>query len=411
MKGAAHALRDRQRLHRRQRQGVRRGVPGRLHLRGRAQELHQPQGVHRLRRLRAGLPGRGDQPGPPRRRRRRAVRRGQPRLLHRGAPRPRRAARRARRRQQGRRARHRHPARPGAGPDARRPPPGRRPRARPRARVARPGLDRLGARLRPRRDPRGALGRRRAPGAGPARRALRGAGRRRGAAVLRVQPEGHRLPALRRPAADRRAQPGPVPAGRQRQPAPALPDRRRGRAPARPRRRGPQAAPRARRLPLRRPGALPGLPGARRARRAAGRALRHQQLPGLDERARRPRVPPAGRARLPRRSTSCWRTAAAAGGTTPRRSWRWPTRHVWIELSGLPPKRLPEYYARFDLGRLAQKWIFATDWPGVPGTAQNARAVAGLGLDEQTVARVLGGNARQVYAGLGHLDPPQGAPS
>ena len=32
--------------------------------------------------------------------------------------------------------------------------------------------------------------------------------------------------------------------------------------------------------------------------------------------------------------------------------------------AGLPPKRLPEYYARFDLGRLARKWIFATDWPG-----------------------------------------------
>ena len=42
---------------------------------------------------------------------------------------------------------------------------------------------------------------------------------------------------------------------------------------------------------------------------------------------------------------------------------------MWIELSGLPPKRLPEYYRRYDLGRLARKWIFATDWPGVPGTA------------------------------------------
>ena len=52
---------------------------------------------------------------------------------------------------------------------------------------------------------------------------------------------------------------------------------------------------------------------------------------------------------------------------------------MWIELSGLPPKRLPEYYARYDLGRLARKWIFATDWPGVPGQAANARAVASLG--------------------------------
>jgi predicted TIM-barrel fold metal-dependent hydrolase len=78
---------------------------------------------------------------------------------------------------------------------------------------------------------------------------------------------------------------------------------------------------------------------------------------------------------------------------------------VWIELSGLPPKRLPEYYARYDLGRLARRWIFATDWPGVPGTAQNARAVAGLGLADDVVAGVLGRNALAVYAGLDHLDP------
>ena len=77
--------------------------------------------------------------------------------------------------------------------------------------------------------------------------------------------------------------------------------------------------------------------------------------------------------------------------------------NVWIELSGLPPKRLPEYYRRYDLGRLARKWIFATDWPGVPGTASNARAVVDLGLDDELAALVLGGNAGKVYAGLDHL--------
>jgi predicted TIM-barrel fold metal-dependent hydrolase len=75
---------------------------------------------------------------------------------------------------------------------------------------------------------------------------------------------------------------------------------------------------------------------------------------------------------------------------------------VWIELSGLPPKRLPEYYARHDLTRLARRWIFGTDWPGVPGTARNARAVADL-LPDDLVAGVLGGNALRVYAGLDHL--------
>jgi len=73
---------------------------------------------------------------------------------------------------------------------------------------------------------------------------------------------------------------------------------------------------------------------------------------------------------------------------------------VWLELSGLPPTRLPEYYARYDLQRLARRWIFGTDWPGVPGQADNARAVAGLGLSEEVAGLVLGGNALTVYAGL-----------
>jgi len=72
---------------------------------------------------------------------------------------------------------------------------------------------------------------------------------------------------------------------------------------------------------------------------------------------------------------------------------------VWIELSGLPPKRLPEYYHHHDLQRLARRWIFGTDWPGVPGTARNARAVADLAGDGLAGA-VLGQNAQRVYAGL-----------
>ena len=74
--------------------------------------------------------------------------------------------------------------------------------------------------------------------------------------------------------------------------------------------------------------------------------------------------------------------------------------NVWIDLAGLPPKRLPDYYAGFDLAALAAKWIFATDWPGVPGVARNVRAVAALGLPDDILAAVLSGNARRVYPGL-----------
>jgi uncharacterized protein len=70
---------------------------------------------------------------------------------------------------------------------------------------------------------------------------------------------------------------------------------------------------------------------------------------------------------------------------------------VWIELSGLPPKRLRDYYRRHDWARLTRRMIFGTDWPGVPGIAANARAVAALCPDGDTADLVLAGNADLVY--------------
>ena len=71
--------------------------------------------------------------------------------------------------------------------------------------------------------------------------------------------------------------------------------------------------------------------------------------------------------------------------------------NLWLDLAGLPPKRLPAYYEGFDLAQLARKWIFGTDWPGVPGIAANATAIAGLGLPPDVLSGVLAGNARHVY--------------
>jgi len=77
---------------------------------------------------------------------------------------------------------------------------------------------------------------------------------------------------------------------------------------------------------------------------------------------------------------------------------------VWIELSGLPPSRLRDYYARHNWNRLARRFIFGTDWPGVASIARNARAVAALCPDEETTRLVLAGNASRVY----HLKPAGG---
>lgn len=71
--------------------------------------------------------------------------------------------------------------------------------------------------------------------------------------------------------------------------------------------------------------------------------------------------------------------------------------HVWIELSGLPPSRLREYYARHHWGRLTRRMVFGTDWPGVPGIARNARAVAALCPDDDVAGLVLAGNAMALY--------------
>ena len=70
---------------------------------------------------------------------------------------------------------------------------------------------------------------------------------------------------------------------------------------------------------------------------------------------------------------------------------------VWIELSGLPPSRLQAYYARHNWARLTRRMIFGTDWPGIPGIARNARAVAALCPDDETAGLVLAGNAARVY--------------
>lgn len=75
--------------------------------------------------------------------------------------------------------------------------------------------------------------------------------------------------------------------------------------------------------------------------------------------------------------------------------------NVWLDLAGLPPKKLPEYYARFDFTRLADKFVFGTDWPGVPGASRNVRALSALDLPDEVLTDVLSANAAKLFPGLG----------
>ena len=133
-------------------------------------------------------------------------------------------------------------------------------------------------------------------------------------------------------------------------------------------------------------------------------------FPGSMNELADPAVPAAGR-----RATSRTLDVVLAHGG---RGWWYDAaafmalsnEHVWIELSGLPPKRLPEYYARFDLGRLAQQaGSSRTDWPGVPGTAAERPRRRRPRARRRAAGLVLGGNARRVYAGLDH-SLPRGTP-
>jgi len=79
--------------------------------------------------------------------------------------------------------------------------------------------------------------------------------------------------------------------------------------------------------------------------------------------------------------------------------------NVHIEVSGLPPRKLPDYYRNYDFERLARKMIFGTDWPGVPGPQANAQAIAGLGLHKDTLHKILHENATRIYK-LGRAEDP-----
>ena len=72
-------------------------------------------------------------------------------------------------------------------------------------------------------------------------------------------------------------------------------------------------------------------------------------------------------------------------------------QNVWIEVSGLPPQKLPDYYKNYDFGKLARNMIFGTDWPGVPGIEANASSLMNLGLERETVELILHRNAERVY--------------
>jgi predicted TIM-barrel fold metal-dependent hydrolase len=71
--------------------------------------------------------------------------------------------------------------------------------------------------------------------------------------------------------------------------------------------------------------------------------------------------------------------------------------NVYMDISGIPPKRLLEYFPRLD--EVAHKAMFGTDWPGpgVPGVGSNVAAFRSLGLRPESREAILSGTAGRVY--------------
>jgi len=71
--------------------------------------------------------------------------------------------------------------------------------------------------------------------------------------------------------------------------------------------------------------------------------------------------------------------------------------NVLLEVSGIPPSKLLEYFPR--LGEIAHKTIWGTDWPspGIKSMRANVEAFVGLPLPENAKNAILNGNARKLW--------------
>ncbi|MFQ5718027.1 MAG: amidohydrolase family protein [Acidobacteriota bacterium] len=71
--------------------------------------------------------------------------------------------------------------------------------------------------------------------------------------------------------------------------------------------------------------------------------------------------------------------------------------NVHLELSGIPPHRLPRVIPRLE--KLAAKAVFGTDWPGpgVPEPAVNIKAFRDLDLSPEASAAILHDNAARIW--------------
>jgi predicted TIM-barrel fold metal-dependent hydrolase len=68
--------------------------------------------------------------------------------------------------------------------------------------------------------------------------------------------------------------------------------------------------------------------------------------------------------------------------------------NVHMEFSGLPGKKLMEYFPR--LAELTHKAVYGSDWPGNPDLRRNVEAIAALPLSDEARRAILYDNAARI---------------
>ncbi len=68
--------------------------------------------------------------------------------------------------------------------------------------------------------------------------------------------------------------------------------------------------------------------------------------------------------------------------------------NVYLEVSGLPGKKLLEYFPRLE--EIAGKVVYGSDWPGNPDLQRNVKAIRSLPISDQAKQAILYDNAARV---------------
>jgi predicted TIM-barrel fold metal-dependent hydrolase len=70
--------------------------------------------------------------------------------------------------------------------------------------------------------------------------------------------------------------------------------------------------------------------------------------------------------------------------------------NVYVDVAGLPPHKLMSYFP--ELPRLPEKFVFGSDWPGIPGRlVDNVAAIQALPIPDAARDAILGGTALRLY--------------